>query len=56
MAAGLAISHELRSLAALHLAAAHLLPRGDLLLATWDRSLHGAASTAGVKVVPDRLA
>jgi predicted nucleic acid-binding protein len=45
----------LRSLDALHLAAALLLPRDDLLLATWDRRLHAAARAEGLELVPDEL-
>lgn len=55
-AARLAIDHELRSLDALHLAAALVLPRDDLLLATWDRRLHAAAGAEGLALIPGRLA
>jgi uncharacterized protein len=54
-AAKLAITRELRSMDALHLAAALTLPREDLLLATWDRRLHAASETEGLEVMPDRL-
>jgi predicted nucleic acid-binding protein len=54
-AAKLAIDHELRSLDALHIAAALILPRDDLLLATWDRRLHAAAVAEGFALIPDRL-
>lgn len=54
-AAKLAITRELRSLDALHLAAALMLPRDDLLLATWDRRLHAAAAAEGLTLTPDRL-
>lgn len=54
-AARLALPYGLRSLDALHLAAALLLPRDELTLATWDRRLHGAARATGLEVVPDRL-
>ena len=54
-AAKLALAHGLGSLDALHLGAALLLPRDDLSLVTWDRRLHAAALSAGLKVVPDRL-
>jgi predicted nucleic acid-binding protein len=54
-AAGLAATSSLRSLDALHLAAALLLPHGDLTLATWDRRLHLAATTEGLKVLPERI-
>lgn len=48
----LAVERELRSLDALHLAAALLLPRNDLVLATWDRRLHAAARAEGLAVLP----
>jgi predicted nucleic acid-binding protein len=51
----LALSHRLRSLDALHLAAALVLPRDDLTLATWDRGLHAAALAEGLSVVPAAL-
>lgn len=51
-AASLAAAHDLRSLDALHLAAALTLPRGDLVLATYDRRLHGAARGSGLDVDP----
>jgi predicted nucleic acid-binding protein len=54
-AAKLAIDRELRSLDALHLAAALTLPREDLLLATWDRRLHAAAAAEGLALTPERL-
>ncbi len=54
-AAKLAIERELRSLDALHLAAALMLPRDDLLLATWDRRLHAAAGVEGLALIPARL-
>ena len=46
----------LRSMDALHLAAALLLPRRGLVLATWDRRLHGESKRHGVDVIPERLA
>jgi predicted nucleic acid-binding protein len=55
-AAALTVATELRSLDAIHLAAALVLPRDDLVLATWDRRLHSAARAEGVDVVPERLA
>jgi len=55
-AAGLATAGVLRSLDSLHLAAALVLPRGDLFLATWDRRLHQAATEQGLRVLPERLA
>ncbi len=54
-AAKLAIDHELRSLDALHIAAALILPRDDLLLATWDRRLHTAAGAEGPALIPEGL-
>jgi predicted nucleic acid-binding protein len=51
----LAVSHELRSLDALHLAAALLLPRDDLILATWDRRLHAAARAEALSLLPTSL-
>lgn len=54
-AAELAIARELRSLDALHLAAAMVLPSEDLVLATWDRRLHGAAAISGFRLIPDVL-
>lgn len=54
-AATLALAHELRSLDALHLAAAQVLPRDDLLLTTWDRRLHAAAIAEGLRVTPEAL-
>lgn len=54
-ATALAIDRELRSLDSLHLAAALVLPRGDLLFATWDRRLHTAAIAEGLKLTPEAL-
>ena len=54
-AAELAVERELRSLDALHLAAALMLPREDLFLATWDRRLHAAAGVEGLALIPERL-
>ena len=54
-AAALAIDQKLRSLDALHLAAALVLPHDDLLFATWDRRLHVAAGSEGLDVLPERL-
>ncbi len=48
----LALAHELRSLDALHLAAALLLPRQDLVVAVWDRRLHAAAQAEGLGLFP----
>jgi uncharacterized protein len=54
-ASELAAAGVLRSLDALHLAAAMVLPRTELTLATWDRRLHEAAGREGVRVLPERL-
>lgn len=51
----LALAHELRSLDALHLAAALLLPDDELTVAAWDRRLHAAASAEGLAVFPEAL-
>jgi predicted nucleic acid-binding protein len=55
-ATSLAIDRALRSLDALHLAAALLLPREQLAFATWDRRLHTAAGEAGLRLIPETLA
>jgi predicted nucleic acid-binding protein len=54
-AAELAVARDLRSLDALHLAAALTLPPDDLVLATWDRRLHEAARGERLSVIPDAL-
>jgi predicted nucleic acid-binding protein len=54
-AAALALDRDLRSLDALHLAAALVLPGEDLVLATWDRRLHAAAGAEGLGRIPDTL-
>jgi predicted nucleic acid-binding protein len=54
-AAQLALSAELRSLDALHLAAALVLPSEDPTVATWDARLHRAALDQGLTTVPDVL-
>lgn len=54
-ASELALAHELRSLDALHLAAALLLPGGEITVAIWDRRLHAAARTEGLTVFPQTL-
>jgi predicted nucleic acid-binding protein len=51
----IAVKRDLRSLDALHLAAALVLPRDDLVLATWDRRLHGAARAEGLALLPASL-
>jgi predicted nucleic acid-binding protein len=52
-AAALALDRNLRSLDALHLAAALVLPTDDLAFATWDRRLHDAAAAEGLTLIPD---
>ena len=54
-AAALAIDRDLRSLDSLHLAAALLLPDDELILATWDRRLHTAASAERLQLLPTSL-
>ena len=51
----LALRHEIRSLDALHLAAALVLPRADLIVAVWDARLHAAAGAVGLRVAPESL-
>ena len=51
----LALHHELRSLDALHLASALVLPREDLTVAVWDGRLHAAARAEGLQVLPESL-
>jgi predicted nucleic acid-binding protein len=55
-AAALCLDRDLRSLDALHLAAALVLPGDDLVFATWDRRLHAAAGAEGLQRLPDHLA
>jgi len=54
-AAGLAFAEGLRSLDALHLAAALLLVAPELTFATWDLRLHRAAERRGLTVFPPEL-
>ena len=54
-AAELTRKHDLRSLHALHLAAALLLEDRNLVVATWDRRLQAATKKEGVSVVPEGL-
>jgi predicted nucleic acid-binding protein len=54
-ATAFAVAGELRSLDALHLASALLLPRVDLTVATWDRRLHQAAAAHKVPLLPEQL-
>ncbi len=54
-AAALAVERSLGSLDSLHLAAALILPREDLVFATWDRRLHAAAREEGLVLMPDAV-
>lgn len=54
-AAELTFAEELRSLDALHLAAALLIASRELTFATWDARLHGAAQRQGLAVFPAEL-
>jgi uncharacterized protein len=54
-AAKLTLSAGLRSLDALHLAAALLLPSENLTIATWDARLHHAAQDRGMETLPKAL-
>lgn len=54
-AAELALSAGLRSLDALHLAAALVLPPENLTVATWDVRLHRAARDQGLETLPHVL-
>jgi uncharacterized protein len=51
----LAVKHELTILDAIHLAAALVLPRSDLAMATWDRRLHAGARAEGLDLLPIEL-
>ncbi|HKG40148.1 MAG TPA: type II toxin-antitoxin system VapC family toxin [Conexibacter sp.] len=55
-AAELTLAHELRSLDALHLAAALLLPKEAVTVATWDVRLRRAARETGLRVLPEQVA
>jgi predicted nucleic acid-binding protein len=54
-AARLSIETGLRSLDALHLAAALTLPTESVIFATWDIRLHRAAHEQGLRTLPARL-
>ncbi|HEY2335370.1 MAG TPA: type II toxin-antitoxin system VapC family toxin [Solirubrobacterales bacterium] len=54
-AAQLAVSPGLRSLDAMHLAAALSFPAEDLTFATWDAKLHQAAGEQGLRTLPASL-
>jgi len=51
----LSVAESLRSLDAIHLAAALTLPESELRLATWDVRLHGAAAGLGISLAPNEL-
>jgi predicted nucleic acid-binding protein len=55
-AAELAVSQRLRSLDALHLAAALSLSGVEPTFATWDAHLHSAARDQGLRTLPAALA
>jgi len=55
-AAELAVAHRLRTLDALHLAAALTLTGEAPTFATWDRDLHRAARERGLRTLPATLA
>ncbi|HXR31139.1 MAG TPA: type II toxin-antitoxin system VapC family toxin [Solirubrobacterales bacterium] len=54
-AAALAVHHRLRTLDALHLAAALTLADDDPTFLTWDTQLHRAAREQGLRTLPVRL-
>jgi uncharacterized protein len=54
-AAALALRHGLRTLDALHLAAALVLPRDDLVLAVWDERLRRAAREHDLRLLPESV-
>jgi predicted nucleic acid-binding protein len=54
-AAQLAVRHRLRTLDALHLAAALTAREDDLTFATWDRRLHRAARAERLRTLPASL-
>jgi uncharacterized protein len=51
----LARVHALRGADAVHLASALAIGDSDLILAVWDRRLHGGARAAGCRVAPAQL-
>jgi predicted nucleic acid-binding protein len=51
-AAELSVETGLRTLDALHLAAALSLPDAEVVLATWDCQLHRAAQEYGIRTLP----
>lgn len=54
-AAEVAIATGLRSLDAIHLAAALSLPADEVTFATWDARLHEAARERGLALLPESL-
>jgi predicted nucleic acid-binding protein len=54
-AAALTLISGLRSMDALHLAAALMLPSDDLTVATWDSRLHRAAREQDLGTLPAKL-
>lgn len=54
-AAELSVETGLRTLDALHLAAALSLPSGEVVFATWDRRLHRAAKEHDLRTLPVAL-
>jgi uncharacterized protein len=54
-AAALALADGLRTLDALHLAAAMILPPDDVLFAAWDQRLRRAADGRGLRLLPASL-
>lgn len=51
-AAKVAMARGLRSLDSLHLGSALVLPREELIFATWDHRLHAAAIAEGLEMLP----
>lgn len=54
-AAALSNRHDLKSLDAIHLASALILPTDNLAFTTWDRQLHRATRAEGLQVIPEDL-
>ena len=54
-AAAFTYKHNLRSLDAIHLASALVLPTEDLTFLTWDQRQHAAAYAEGLTTLPDHL-
>ena len=51
----LASSHALRGADAVHLASALAIADDDLIVAVWDRRLHGGVLASGIRVAPASL-